>query len=487
MDNATAGTTIDILDSVTFNTSPTGLSYSVDGITYTTQQTFNWVVNSSHSVSTTSPQPTGSLGSQYSFFTWSDGGAISHSVTAPSAATTYAASFNLQYQLSTQASPPADGSVTPVSGGYFNAGSAVPITATANAGFAFNNWTSSPDTVASPTSASTTITMNAPETVTANFVPSTVQVTVGTSPSGLAFSVDGTGYTSSQTLTWAPGSTHTIATTSPQTSTGTQYSFVSWSDGGAMSHIVTASAGTTSYTASFNVSGYLLSTSVSPTGGGTVAVSPPSSNGYYAPGTIVKLTATANTGYSFSHWTGSRANTNNPMNLTMNAPITETANFKPIQVSVMIDTSPSGLLVSVDHGAFKAAPVSESWAFGSMHTIATQSPQGSNGTRYLFSSWSDGGAESHSVTIPATSTTYTAAFSVRYQLTTAVSPAGGGTVAPVSGHYFAAGAVANLEAKPASGYVFDSWTGNVANPNAADTTITMTGPQSVTANFRLKQ
>ena len=82
----------------------------------------------------------------------------------------------------------------------------------------------------------------------------TVQVTVGTTPLGLSFSVDGTAYTTSQTLSWTVGSNHTIAITSPQTSNGTQYAFVSWSDGGAISHSVTASANVTSYTATFNTS-----------------------------------------------------------------------------------------------------------------------------------------------------------------------------------------------------------------------------------------
>jgi uncharacterized repeat protein (TIGR02543 family) len=35
-----------------------------------------------------------------------------------------------------------------------------------------------------------------------------------------------------------------------------------------------------------------------------------------------------------------------------------------------------------------------------------------------------------------------------------------------------------------SGYVFSNWTGSaVANPNSAFTTITMNGPENVTANF----
>ena len=68
--------------------------------------------------------------------------------------------------------------------------------------------------------------MNAPESVTANFVPATVQVVVGSSPAGLSFTVDSTTYTSTQTLTWNVGSSHTISTPSPQAGApGTQSVF----------------------------------------------------------------------------------------------------------------------------------------------------------------------------------------------------------------------------------------------------------------------
>ena len=155
-------------------------------------------------------------------------------------------------------------------------------------------------------------------------VNATVQVTVGTTPAGLSFSVDGTTYTSTKTLTWTVGSSHTIATTSPQTSGGTQNTFASWSDSGALSHSVTASSGTASYTATFKTA-YQLTTAASPTTGGTVS---PASGTYYASGTVVSLVATANSGYKFSSWTGSVASASSAStSITMNAPQTVTASF----------------------------------------------------------------------------------------------------------------------------------------------------------------
>jgi sugar lactone lactonase YvrE len=149
---------------VTVGTTPAGLSFSVDGTAYTSPQTLTWTVGSSHTLATTSSQTSG--GTQSTFASWTDAGAISHGVTAPSSATSFTASFSTAYQLTTAASPSADGSVSPASGTYYAAGTVVNLTATPNSGYLFANWTGS---VASPTSASTTVTMNAPQSITANF------------------------------------------------------------------------------------------------------------------------------------------------------------------------------------------------------------------------------------------------------------------------------------------------------------------------------
>jgi hypothetical protein len=154
---------------ITVGTSPSGLSFTVDGTTYSSQQIFSWLPSSSHTLSTNSPQP-GTTGTQYAFNNWSDGGAISHDLTAPSAPTTYTATFDTQYELTTAANPSNGGSISPASGSYYTAGSMVSLSASANTGFTFSSWTGN---VADTTSASTTITMNAPESVTANFSAST--------------------------------------------------------------------------------------------------------------------------------------------------------------------------------------------------------------------------------------------------------------------------------------------------------------------------
>jgi len=159
-----------------------------------------------------------------------------------------------------------------------------------------------------------------------NVTPSTnVQVTIGSSPAGIAIMVDGVSYSAPVTLTWTVGAQHTLSATSPQDISGVQYTFAAWSDGGAISHTVTASSATTSYTATFNLSGYLLTIYTNPPQGGVVSSASGTS---YPLNTVVKLTATPNPGYLFAGWTGNVASASNPSTtITMSGAETVTANF----------------------------------------------------------------------------------------------------------------------------------------------------------------
>jgi Divergent InlB B-repeat domain/IPT/TIG domain len=152
----------------------------------------------------------------------------------------------------------------------------------------------------------------------------TVQVTVQTNPTGRAFSVDGTSYTSTQTFTWVSSSSHTIATTSPQSGgTGVRYVWTRWGDSGAMSHTVAPTTNKT-YTATFRKQFYLT---MSHGAGGTVGPT----SGWRNSGAAISISAVPANGYSFTNWrgsgTGSYSGTNNPASITMGGPITEAATF----------------------------------------------------------------------------------------------------------------------------------------------------------------
>jgi len=150
---------------VTVQTNPSGAQIAVDGSTLTAPQTFNWVPGSSHTIATSTSQ--GSGGTRYVFANWSDGGAISH-IVAPTTPTTYTANFTTQFLLSTNVSPAGSGTVSanPASvDGFYNSGTSVQLTATANVGYAFSNWSGDVTGIVNPTS----LAMSAPKNVTANF------------------------------------------------------------------------------------------------------------------------------------------------------------------------------------------------------------------------------------------------------------------------------------------------------------------------------
>ena len=118
-----------------------------------------------HLLAAPSPQA-GAPGSQFAFAGWSDSGAETHSIDVTGTAETYIASFTTQYQLTTATVPSGGGAVTPASGSFYNAGSTVNLTATGAAPYTFSYWSGA----ASGNTNSTSITMSAAESVTANFV-----------------------------------------------------------------------------------------------------------------------------------------------------------------------------------------------------------------------------------------------------------------------------------------------------------------------------
>ena len=156
-----------------------------------------------------------------------------------------------------------------------------------------------------------------------------------------------------------------------------------------------------------------------------------------------------------------------------------------VLATATFQTNPSGLTVIVD-GTSHTTPYQTSWTRGTVHTINTTSPQsGGAGTQYVFSSWSDGGAQSHSVTASNNDRTYTASFTTQYYLTMSASPSTGGTVTPSSGWRNKGQSVA-INATANSGFGFASWSGTGSGSytgTTKSTTITMNGPISEVGNF----
>jgi hypothetical protein len=155
----------------------------------------------------------------------------------------------------------------------------------------------------------------------------------------------------------------------------------------------------------------------------------------------------------------------------------------PVAVLVSLQTSPAGATYSVDGVTYSSAQTFE-WIPGSMHTVDTLSLQpGAPGVQYVFDNWSDGGEAGHSLLVPASPVTLTANFKTQYRLTTTIVPLGGGVISPASNTFYDSGQTVTLQATPNTGYAFGGWAGPVGLPSSAATSVTMSSPTAVTANF----
>ncbi|MBR5912107.1 MAG: choice-of-anchor J domain-containing protein [Bacteroidales bacterium] len=266
------------------------------------------------------------------------------------------------------------------------------------------------------------------------------------------------------------GGTYNNGATCTLTATPTSgYQFQNWKKNGTIvstnatySFTVTENA---TYTATFGeipINYYTITTAASPTVGGTV-----SGGGTFQEGSSTTLTATANTGYSFSKWQDN--NTQNPRTITVTQNATYTATFTQNHYTVSVYASPSyGGTVSGGGSNF---------TYGSTATLTATPADG-----YEFQGWSDGSTDNpHQVTVFGDAT-YTATFAevgaTYFSVTTNVTPAGSGTV--TGGGTYEAGTNIVLTATPNTGYTFQRWNDNsTTNPRP----LTVTTDMSFTAHF----
>ncbi len=157
------------------------------------------------------------------------------------------------------------------------------------------------------------------------------QVSVASAPTNLNFTVDGSTCASPCVLNKGAGSQAQIsAPKSVPAGQGTRYDFVSWSDGSTdASRTISFNQDTLSLTANYQTS-YQFNGIVNPSKAGVFKVTPPSPDGYYASGTPISFTVTANGGFKFAHWEGDLTGNFAPGILTMNSPHNVQADFATV-------------------------------------------------------------------------------------------------------------------------------------------------------------
>jgi hypothetical protein len=410
---------------VTVTTNPPGLSIIVDGTTYTAPHSFSWTLNSTHTLNMPAdPQVTNPAdGSTYAFGNWNDLGVRSHTITvAPGSdtlttpvsepgVTLYEANF-IRLQpfgfLSPAVYPNGSGTVAvspqPISeygGSFFVDRTLVTLTLTPTQGSGYNfyDWFNLPFP---PSDNPHTFYIQAPTTqAQAVFVPAAVTI-VGeslTGPNGwnpgLAGTVDGnfaflpTGFSSYYNGTaWNSGTTHSISVNQQQSpvTTNVFYNWNSWSDSGSITHnIVQPSSGSQTISASFTP--FYASYTVPPPLGsngaacyGGVATSPAGTVysinplfDFYADGTVVTTTATANSAYPammFAGWSGSLSGNTNPQMTTIHGQFVPTANFNlsstPLTITSLsppsaVATASGTLNITINGTGFTSNSTSVYW------------------------------------------------------------------------------------------------------------------------------
>jgi regulation of enolase protein 1 (concanavalin A-like superfamily) len=286
--------------------------------------------------------------------------------------------------------------------------------------------------------------------------------------------------------------------------------FGRWSDSGDQTHTITITPGDgppvtpatspalTVYTANF-IDFELFTLTVTPTGAGTVTTTPPAQTfaaypgrQYLRSGQPVTLQANAAAGYQFLQWSGIETpSSENPITRTY-------AQFVGVQFVTTTNpvytfaSNPVGEWVYLD-GAFTWVPqnvspdVTSGWGPTSVHTLSADASEPGNiysDTQNTFLDWSDGGALSHSITLPAASKTYTADFDRQYPLFLSTGCGGSATTAPSStSGLFDAGSTVSLSATPTPGWFFAGWTGGDVTGTTNPIDVTMNSPHYAAATF----
>jgi hypothetical protein len=344
-------------------------------------------------------------------------------------------------------------------------------------------------------------------------------VTVTSNPPGLQVIVDGATVTTPQVYNWPTYSTHTLDIPSgvqsqagiivnSTTATTFYYTYGRWNDATASSHSITVLPGNgeqatpatspavTTYSANF-IQLVPYAAAIYPTGTGTVTPSPApqsysgSSLVFYTARQPVTLTATANSGQNFYEFNnapfwlpgGLGANPKSfyvpDTGLTVNTTV-EFSNTPVYTVNVSPNSFSSNLYIYGDGFAYAPKNFSSfydsGWTPGSIHPLAVDSleyPYSSN-SRYRFTSWSDGTTTTtDSVTLPATSTTYTANLTPEFYVTDYANESCGGSinvspVSPTGDGFYPSGDALTFTETPNTGWLFTGWQYDLTGTSASE-------------------
>ena len=393
----------------------------------------------------------------YRFVNWTEGGSPVSSIASytfiVTSNRTLIANFIQTFTIATSSSPASGGSTA--GGGTYDSGASATVTATPAAGYRFLNWTEGASIVS--TNASYNFTVSANRTLVANFIQ-TYTISTSSSPTAGGTTVGGG--------TYDTGSSATVTATP-----AAGYRFSNWTEGGSSvstsaSYTFTVLANRT-LVANF-VQQFTISTSSSPTAGGTTG-----GGGLFDNGTSATVTASPAAGYRFVNWTegATSVSTNSSYTFSVSANRTLVANFAQ-QFTISTSSSPTAGGTTGGGGLYDS---------GASATVTASPAAG-----YRFVNWTEGASPvstnpSYTFSVSA-SRTLVANFIQTYTISTSSSPTAGGTT--IGGGTYDTGTSATVTATPAAGYRFVNWTEGASSVSTnASYTFTVSANRSLVANF----
>ncbi len=341
------------------------------------------------------------------------------------------------YTIAVSANPTNGGTVT--GGGTYNQGQSCTVTATANSGFTFTNWTENGSVVS--TQASYTFTVNSNRTLVANFQaqPQSYTITVSANPAN-GGTVTGGG-------TYQQGQSCTVSATPAN-----GYTFLRWTENGTQvstnANYTFTVTGNRTLVAQFQAQpqNYTISVSANPTNGGTV-----SGGGTYQQGQTCTVSATPANGYTFVKWTenGNQVSTNANYTFTVTGNRNLVAQFQAQSYYIATSSNPTNGGTTSGNGLYQ---------YGETCTVTATPAQG-----YEFVNWKENGSvvstdASYSFTV-TNGRNLIANFALQtFEITTSVEPAEGGT-AHGSGTYNY-GEEVTISIETNEDWAFQNWTEN---------------------------
>jgi len=352
--------------------------------------------------------------------------------------------------------------------GEYEAGEEVTVSATANEGYLFLNWTGPGNMEVSDNTQYTFAMPDNDLTLTANF--SLITYTISAGPNEPDFgSVTGAGeygHGEEVTLTAIPAE---------------GYHLVNWTEEGIVvftdAVYVFTATDNRELVANFDVTGYTVNVSVLPEGAGTVTGA-----GSYNPGDNVTLEATANEGYEFVNWTDTGGEEMDPnAQYTFDMPANDlilTANFSLITYTIS---------AGPNEPDFGSVTGTGEYAHGEEVTLTAIPAEG-----YHFVNWTEEGDEvftNEVYVFTATDNRELVANFERntYTITAHPNPADGGTVNGASqfSETFVHGEEVTLIAAANPGFDFWGWVEGSAyiEDAGAEYTFIAAGDRQLVANF----